>query len=386
MPDLTRSHAALQVPVREPILAMTSLGQLGRFGNQIFQYAFLRVCAVNSGARVQCPPWVGQQLFGLTDPPIETRLPPAIERSDEFANMFDRIPELIPYIEKLAGQKSIRVGADALDQGLAEVDLCGHFQVHTRRLRPYQDLFQKWFTPAPAWQAPLAQAWQHIRERGRTVIGIHQRRGDWISLPHFGFTLVVPGAWWREWLTGIWKDLDHPILFLCSDDIEVVRPEFSAFPHVTWRDLPEPVRKSIAGHEFFFDFYGLTQCDWLGISNSTFSFAAAMLNQTASHFVRPQWDLTRRLVPFDPWDSPVLLYADHGHGPELFRPLPEVVRWATATEGAGGAVRAWWRYGIAQADMKKTRMFLGYQTRGIRGAAKGLLTGLLPVRVGTQGH
>jgi hypothetical protein len=46
---------------------MSSLGRLGRFGNQIFQYAFLRICANESGARVgneaSCPRSVGA-LFG----------------------------------------------------------------------------------------------------------------------------------------------------------------------------------------------------------------------------------------------------------------------------------------------------------------------------------
>lgn len=51
----------------EPVLTMSSLGQLGRFGNQLFQYAFLRICARNSGARVECPPWIGQTLFGHKD-------------------------------------------------------------------------------------------------------------------------------------------------------------------------------------------------------------------------------------------------------------------------------------------------------------------------------
>jgi len=38
------------------VLTMSSLGQLGRFGNQLFQYAFLRICAQKAGALVECPP------------------------------------------------------------------------------------------------------------------------------------------------------------------------------------------------------------------------------------------------------------------------------------------------------------------------------------------
>jgi hypothetical protein len=106
---------------------MSSTGQLGRFGNQLFQYAFLRLCAEKSGARVECPAWVGQTLFGHQDPTISKRLPPAIERKDEEENLFDVIPEFIPYLEKLANAKSSRVEGEALNTGLVNVDLWGFF-------------------------------------------------------------------------------------------------------------------------------------------------------------------------------------------------------------------------------------------------------------------
>jgi hypothetical protein len=65
-----------------PVLMMSSIGQLGRFANQLFQYVFLRICAEQSGARVECPAWIGQTLFGHQDAPISWRLPPAIEIKD----------------------------------------------------------------------------------------------------------------------------------------------------------------------------------------------------------------------------------------------------------------------------------------------------------------
>ncbi len=93
-----------------PVLTMSSIGKLGRFGNQLFQYAFLRICAEKSGARVECPPWIGQILFGHKDATISKRLPPAIERWELEKNMFDLVPEFIPYIENLVGMPSTRVG------------------------------------------------------------------------------------------------------------------------------------------------------------------------------------------------------------------------------------------------------------------------------------
>ncbi len=61
------------------------------------------------------------------------------------------------------------------------------------------------------------------------------------------------------------------------------------------------------------DFYVLTQAKALAISNSTFSFAAAMLNTQAREFVRPvidRYPMTGGLKRFDPWDSEPLLHRD----------------------------------------------------------------------------
>jgi hypothetical protein len=101
---------------------------LGRFGNQLFQYAFLRICAQNRGARIECSPWIGQTLFGHDDAPIAERLPRAIEYKELGECLFDRIPEFIPHLEKLAEAKSSRIDPEALDFGLgdAEMSICLH--------------------------------------------------------------------------------------------------------------------------------------------------------------------------------------------------------------------------------------------------------------------
>jgi len=116
--ELNSSSASNAPGDPESVLTMSSIGQLGRFGNQLFQYAFLRICAKESGARVECPPWIGQSLFGHQDATITNRLPPAIEQEDSKETLFEMIPEFIPYLEKLAKAKSIRVRAEALNSGI----------------------------------------------------------------------------------------------------------------------------------------------------------------------------------------------------------------------------------------------------------------------------
>jgi hypothetical protein len=177
---------------RQPVLTMSSIGQLGRFGNQLFQYAFLRLCAEKSGARVECPAWVGQTLFGHQDPTISKRLPPAIERKDEEENLFDVIPEFIPYIEKLANAKSSWVGGEALNTGLVNVDLWGFFQFHTRYFKPHQQYFHSLFQPVDNLKIALEDGLNTLRSKGSTIVGVHIRRSDYLKEPRMGFTLVFP--------------------------------------------------------------------------------------------------------------------------------------------------------------------------------------------------
>jgi hypothetical protein len=63
----------------------------------------------------------------------------------------------------------------------------------------------------------------------------------------------------------------------------------------------------LAEAEFYLDFYLLSQCDIVAISNSSFSFAACMLSETGKFFFRPDWS-TEKLIPFDPWNSEPLLW------------------------------------------------------------------------------
>ena len=46
---------------------MITLTTLGRFGNQLFQYAFARTYANKYGFKLQTCDWVGEKIFDLSD-------------------------------------------------------------------------------------------------------------------------------------------------------------------------------------------------------------------------------------------------------------------------------------------------------------------------------
>jgi Glycosyl transferase family 11 len=351
---------------RQPVLTMSSIGQLGRFGNQLFQYAFLRLCAEKSGARVECPPWVGQTLFGHQDPTISKRLPPAIERRDEEETLFDVIPEFIPYIEKLADTKSSRVGIEALNTGLVNVDLWGFFQFHTRYFKPHQQYFRSLFQPVNDLKLALEDGLNTLRSKGTTIVGIHIRRSDYLKEPRMGFTLVFPTKWYCEWLEGIWHELEDPILLLCSDDLDGILTDFEKFSPVTTGDLNIQLPAEMKELDFYTDFFMLSQCDVVCSSNSNFSFVACMLNQRAKMFVRPHWDFSSRFIVFDPWDSHPLLYIGQ---PKFLKTLTEIVRTTHATQGTWAMLKSVFIY-VPQGIIKKwlLRAYLRYKINGIFGA------------------
>lgn len=359
----------------EPVLTMSCLGKLGRFGNQLFQYAFLRICAEKSGSRVECSSWIGQTLFGHKDAPVSQQLPPAIEYSDIAESLFDIIPEFIPYIEKITNAKSSRVGSEALEKGIANVDLWGFFPFHTQLFAPYKEYFRSLFQPVKELKSPLEDSLNILRSKGKTIVGIHIRRGDYITGPQVGFTLAFPAKWYCEWLDGIWNELDNPVLFLCSDELDSILPEFQKFSPVTCKDLEVKIPESMQdlNLEFYIDFFILSNCDVVCISNSTFSFIACMLNQCGKIFVRPDWDFSTKFTAFDPWNSEPLLWLGDNKT-KFFQSFIDVLYIAYVTQGIRGMFKSIFLYlPKSRLNVWGFRVYLGYQIQGKMGVFKSIL-------------
>lgn len=49
------------------MISFSKLGNFGRLGNQLFQYAYLRSQAIRIGTGFYCPPWDGDSIFSLND-------------------------------------------------------------------------------------------------------------------------------------------------------------------------------------------------------------------------------------------------------------------------------------------------------------------------------
>lgn len=330
------------------VVCMSGFGELGRFGNQILQYAFLRVYAEKHNIdEVQVPSWVGAGLFGLPDRAVQRAHPAVVETAEAKANS-TFTAEFLDYIKASnAGRPVPEVAADALVSAShgsvpQNVDFWGWFQWHTSCYAPYKALIQDVFTPVPALQAHMSQIFESkLRMRGgvrHTVVGLHLRLGDYQNISASSFGYCAPTSWYIELLKEIWSTLENPILFVASDDLDAVLRDFAEYSPVTadmiGLTIPDSMSHLKAG--FFPDWWSLTQCDVLAISNSTFSFSAAMVNQRpGARVFRAHY--ADRMVEVDPWNADPIVHRDMSASG--LHSAVDTLKLVYNTQGTSGLVR-----------------------------------------------
>ncbi len=278
-------------------ITMSRLGQHGRFANCIFQKMFLETYARQHDLIVQHAPWIGEQLFGHKPSPVRVKLP--------------------AYVEPLHkhGQPFRQPGGEIIDH-----DFRGYGQHHTSYYEPHYKFLRDLFRPTLEIRHRMRHATDGLLWAGanvssppRTAVGIHLRRGDYGRFAFYN----TPVEWYLEWLRRNWSSLDNPVLFVASEDLALVgefsdyNPQTAESLGVNLRAEPMPTAtylKYDLDHpephlfDFFPDWYLLSQCDYLLIPNSTFSFAAAMFSQRLKRCFRSDLP-TQRFVEIDPWDS-----------------------------------------------------------------------------------
>jgi hypothetical protein len=253
---------------------MRSLGQNGRFGNQLLQYGFARLYAQQHELVAEFPDWIGRDIFDFDDAFPSAKFPTVNEGdADLFGSLQGRT-----------------------DQVFAGRDIEGYFCGNTKEWSAWRSQFCTLFAPGQKVRGILGQVLDNLRSRGKTIVAIHLRQGNY----GFGRFWVAPTGWYLAWLKTIWSTLEQPILYIASD-VEWPQADFADFS--PWSAARLGV--DIPGADFLVDHHILRNANHLAISNSSFSFTAAMLNAHAGSFLRPDPAL-QELVAFDPWASEVL--------------------------------------------------------------------------------
>ena len=277
--DLANQHPRevdIEIPSapKVPTIMMSMLGINGRFGNQIFQYGFLKLYSEYHSLSLELPRWVGVDLYGTSDLPLTHRLPFKLEAE---------LPGLPPFDSHIPVDSPPTVN----------VDLQAYCQFPGSRFLPFRDRFREIFTPVAPVVSTLQHAFSELFTYDMTVIAMHIRRRDAV-----GSWADVPLHIYIDWLDSELSKYSNPRLVIASDSIEEVLPIFEKFNPIV---LPT-ISLDFSDAEFFPDFYLLQTADIVLASASSFSLAASMLNTNARLFMRPNIDRTH-LEMFDPWNS-----------------------------------------------------------------------------------
>ena len=118
----------------------------------------------------------------------------------------------------------------------------------------------------------------------------------------------------------------------------------------------------------------MSHCDFVVTSNSTFSFAACLLNERGQMFVRPHWNFEEKFIEFDPWDSEPLLWIGD-QKPRSFKSLPEIMCTTYATQGLWSSLKCLF-LSVPKSYIRewKYRVSLGYKLQGFVGVIKSLVS------------
>lgn len=281
-------------------IQMSTLGGNGRFANQIFQYFFLKILELELGVEIRYPAWDGSYLFKIPPTPAGLRIEQSLFEDgypDFFAkSTLDLELEKVRFLIK--------------KNPLNPIDLIGFYQFHTIFYKKYKNLFRNVFSFNGSVKGMVDPLINQFKSDNKNIVAIHVRRGDYLleqrKSPLFwchSLESIISAVHQRPEI-----GLPNPLFYLASDEALLVARELLALgvdcvsADDLFSGLSDIGRMAI-------DFYMLANADVLLASNSTFSFAASMLNSRAGVFFRPD-PSGDALFAYDPWNSPTLLARD----------------------------------------------------------------------------
>ena len=271
-----RSAHSLGVGSRGRI-TMASLGNNGRFANQLFQYAYVKLYALRHGLTLAIPAWQGNQLFGL-------------DGDASCAGL--QLPEI-----RFAPFTKDDLLLWKMHEPPVDVDLCGYFQEIPECWRNHRALLRRMFSLSAEHQSAFDE-WRHeVTHAGRrTLVAVHVRRGDYryFQQPNLPWFRLIPEEWYIAWLRTVWPSLRDPLLYVATDEPHAILPLFREFKSTT----PGPTIAAIPEHVR--DFEILRRADYLAICNSSFSRMAAILAPPTQKCFCPSLQM-QSFALYEPW-------------------------------------------------------------------------------------
>ena len=93
------------------------------------------------------------------------------------------------------------------------------------------------FHPTPQVDEKSRELLEAVQERGKTLVCVHIRRGDFWQYPDYGIIFAAPIEWCLAQLREIWAQVDSPVFVVCSDEPDKVFDPFQEFNPFTSQGL-----------------------------------------------------------------------------------------------------------------------------------------------------
>ncbi|MCX5700312.1 MAG: alpha-1,2-fucosyltransferase [Candidatus Omnitrophica bacterium] len=224
------------------MISFKRLGSQGRLGNQLFQYAFLRLTAQRLGVKFYCPKWIGDEIFLLNDSNERAEEPEGIDK------VYIEPPNYFGFNESTL----------KIEDG---TDISGWFQ--TEKYLDKEKV-KKWYVFKEAAVLAVKIKYQHINYS--KSVGLHFRFGDKIRILNLrSLYYTVPPRYYLEALSRV-KNEEYILVF--SDEIKIAK------------GFLKKVKGNIIyieGNKPYEDLYSMSLCHDFVCSISTLSWWGAWL-------------------------------------------------------------------------------------------------------------
>lgn len=220
------------------IVQISTLGNYGRLGNQMFQYAFARAYAEKYGATLEIPNWVGEKIFkNVSHHGISRHLP--------------------------------RVPVDKVPWGKVNIDLYGYFQFKRCFDMLFESKLREWFI--------FQDRWVDTYSRREGCVAAHIRRGDYSENYSGTFCVITKDSYIQacrkydlDKQKLIWVSEENPTVDLRACDVNYKSINNSMYGSGMYEDN---------GVSFLPDFFKMINAEVLLRANSTFSFWAGFFRE-----------------------------------------------------------------------------------------------------------
>lgn len=278
---------AFKKPSNGIMITFRKLGNFGRFGNQLFQYAGTRLYAERNGFKHTFPQWIGNEIFENVSQHtmmenIGAKFLKTVQLNDLQA--YGKT-DAIKYL--LGIQKNLPETHDIFElhkHPKDNINLYGYLQdeFSLDLLKKNKKLVNNWFK----FKNNINASFNKLSKEYSPWVGMHIRRGDLIKRG-----LTVPTESYIEILNKVRNGRN---LYIATDDPKLLTELKYLEPFIIKNSLPEIPA-------YVFDFWMLKNAQTIIGGGSTFSWWAAFLS-SGDYYSPPLSHLwNNRLPEFQKW-------------------------------------------------------------------------------------